>query len=104
MNFALILSVGRSHLKYRGPDRRTHVWPWQDLELILPGIGILFLYGSSDGAAPVGTKSGIWRRPGPGKMVSLDGQRTEHRLSKMALIAPSPIRSTTKPVGLAARV
>jgi hypothetical protein len=36
------------------------------------------------------------------KMVSLDGQRTEHRLSNLALIAPSPIRRTAKPVGLAA--
>lgn len=42
--------------------------------------------------------------PGLVKMVSLDGQRTEHRLSNLALIAPSAIRSAAKPVGLAVRV
>ena len=38
------------------------------------------------------------------KMVSLDGQRTEHRLSNLALIAPSPVRSGAKPIGLAVLV
>jgi hypothetical protein len=41
--------------------------------------------------------------PGLVKMVSLDGQRTEHHLSNPVLIAPSLIRSAAKPVGLAAR-
>jgi hypothetical protein len=96
--------VGRSHLEYRGPDRRTHVWPWQDLELIYLESGF---FSSTDRVTMQlrsGQKVESGGVQGLVKMVSLDGQRTEHRLSKMALSAPSPIRSTAKPVGLAARV
>jgi hypothetical protein len=63
----------------------------------LPAIGIFFLYGSSDRAAPVRAKVESAAVQGLVKMVSLDWQRTEHRLSNLALIAPSPIRSTANP-------
>jgi len=44
----------------------------------LSAIGILFLYGSSDRAAPVRAKVESAGFQGLLKMVSLDGQRTEH--------------------------
>jgi hypothetical protein len=93
-----------SDLEYRGPDRRNHQWPWADLELVYLESGFF----SSTNRVTVHLRSGQKVESaavqGLVKMVSLDGQRTEHRLSNLALIAPSPIRTTAKPVGLAARV
>ena len=64
------------------------------------GIGILFLRierpcSSGPGKLEPAAFQGFV------KMVSLDGQRTERRLSNLALIAPSPIRRAAKPTGLA---
>jgi hypothetical protein len=86
------------------PDRRTDRWPWEDLELIYLESGF-FLLRSSDRATSVRTKKlESAAAQDLVKVMSLDGQRTEHRLSNLALIAPSPVRSTAKPLGLVARV
>ena len=93
-----------SHLEYRGPDRRTYAWPWVDLEFLYLESGFFSSTERLTGQLRSGEKVESVAVQGLVKMVSLDGQRTEHRLSNLALIAPSPIRSTAKPTGLAVRV
>ena len=93
-----------SYLEYRGPDRRNYQWPWHDLEWIYLESGFF----SSTDRVTVQLRSGQKLESaavqGLVKIVSLDGQRSEHRLSNLAVIAPSPIRSTANAVGFAARV
>ena len=93
-----------SHLEYRGPDHRSYGWSWEDLEVIYLESGFFSASHRVTVQLRSGQKLESAAVQGLVKMVSLDGQRTEHRLSNLALIAPSPIRSTAKPVGLAARV
>ena len=92
-----------SYLEYRGPDRRKYQWPWNDLEMVYLESGFF----SSTDRVTVQLRSGQKLESsavqGDIKMLSLDGQRTEHRLSNLALITPSPIRTAAQPAGLAAR-
>ena len=93
-----------SHLEYRGPDHRTYRWSWEELEVIYLESGFVSASDRVTVQLRSGQKLESAAVQGLVKMVSLDGQRAEHRLSNLALIAPSPNRSTAKPVGLAARV
>jgi hypothetical protein len=92
-----------SHLEYRGPDHRNYSWSWEDVEVIYLESGFFSASDRVTVQLRSGQKLESAAVQGLVKMVTLDGQPTEHRLSNLALIAPSPIRSTAKPVGLAAR-
>jgi hypothetical protein len=93
----------RNNLQYRGPDHRNYSWSWEDVEVIYLESGFFSASDRVTVQLRSGQKLESAAVQGLVAMVSLEGQRNEHRLSNLALIAPSPIRSTAKPVGLAAR-
>jgi hypothetical protein len=101
---ALSRVPGRIPSRVPRPGHRNYAWPWEDLEVIYLESGFFSASDRMTVQLRSGQRVESAAVQGLVKMVSLDGQRTEHRLSNLAFIAPSPVRATSKPAGRAAHV
>ncbi len=87
-----------SHLEYRGPEQRQYGWEWRQIEWIyaersgpFSSHDNLILQLRSGHRVESQAVQGIVR------VLNLEGQLTEHKLSNLAFIAPSASRDLLRP-------
>jgi hypothetical protein len=86
------------HLEYRGTDRREYGWEWARIGWVyLERAGMFSSHDKVVVQLRAGQRVESEAVQGVVSLVSLDGQLTQHMLSNLVFLAPSPVRGICDP-------
>lgn len=87
-----------SHLQYRGPEQQEYGWEWRQIEWIyLERSGVFSSHDKVILQLRSGRRVESQAVQGIVRVLDLEGQLSEHKLSNLAFIAPSPSRDLLRP-------